>query len=213
MSSTKDPWDGHPDVVRLLGAPPSRWADAVGRVLDPSWQTLVLALVVSLRHSPDVASGLGWAVAATTFCVVVPYAVLAALVGRGHVTDRQVVIREQRRIPLLAALASVVVGLVTLALVGAPRPLVALVATVLVGLLVLGGVSRWHKASFHTAVTTVSVVVLTRELGPGFLLVGVPVLALAAWARVRAGRHSRAQVVVGLLVGILVTALIDHTAT
>lgn len=93
-----------------------------------------------------------------------------------------------------------VVGVLVLVAVGAPRPVVALVAAMLGGLAAMTVVSRWSTASFHLAVaggvTAAGLVVGWAAAAPLSVL-----LVVIAWARRRAGRHTGGQVVLGLLVG------------
>lgn len=199
---------GHPDEARLAAARPSRAAALVAAALEPTVVVPVVLLVVSLRSSASLASGVGWAALAVLFCVVLPYAVLLVLIRRGRVHDRQVVIREQRRGPLLVAIASVLVGVALLAVLGAPREVVALVAAMLAGLGVMSLVSHWYKASFHVATVAGAAVVLGHVLGPWWLVVLAPAVGLVGWARWRAGRHTLPQLLVGLLVGAVTAGVV-----
>lgn len=198
----------HPDVLRWRAAGRSRVAHAVGVLADPAIVLLGTLVVVGVASSPTPLAGVGWALLAALFCAGLPYGVLAILLRRGHVSDVHVLVREQRRLPLLAALGCLVVGLGLLVGLRAPRPVVALVAAMLVALAVMTAISRWSKASFHVAGVTGAVVVLAHVLGPAALPAGAPVVALVAWARHRAGRHSVGQLAAGLLVGVLSPGLL-----
>src|SRR5664280_731800 len=79
---------------------------------------MVVLAVVAVRFSSSLWWAVAWALLAALFCVALPYLVLMVLIGTGHVLDRHVVVREQRRAPLAAALACVVVGLALVVLVG-----------------------------------------------------------------------------------------------
>ena len=198
----------HPDVARLTAARRSPVADTIGRLSDPGALVGVVLLVVALRSTGPVWVGLGWAAVAAAFCVGLPYAVLHALVRRGAVTDRHVVIRHQRRAPFVAGVVSVVLGVVLLYQFDAPAPITALVVAMLAGLTAMTVVSLFYKASMHVAVASGVAVILTITIGLAWALVFLPAVGLIAWARVRAGRHTAGQAIVGFAVGSAAAALV-----
>ncbi|MEO5744245.1 MAG: phosphatase PAP2 family protein [Terracoccus sp.] len=193
--------DPHPDVLRLEAARPSAVSDAVAAAADPAVVVTATALLVSVRSATSPLSGLGWALFAIGFCVGLPYVALLVMLRQGTVTDRHLLVREQRRRPLAVAAVSVVTGFLLLLGSGAPRPLVALVAAMAAGLVAMSAVTHWYKASFHTGVVAGSAGVLALVFGPLTLVGMVPLTALVGWARVRSGRHAVGQVLVGGLVG------------
>lgn len=138
--------------------------------------------------------------------VLVPLGVVRLLRRAGRVADAHIVRREQRLVPLAAAVVSVAVGLALLHLAGAPAALVRVLAATLAALLVLALVTVVHKVSFHTGVVAGGAVALWVT---GTHLCGVVLgllVPVVAWARVRRGRHSVAQVVLGGLVAAAVAA-------
>jgi len=168
---------------------------------------LVLAVVAG-KSSPSLLAAVKWSLLAALFTVAIPYSVLLAFVGRGLVMDRHLVIREQRYKPLLAATASVIAGVAVLGRMGAPAAVFALVVAMLAGLTSMGIVTRWYKASFHVAVAAGVATVLVLVLGPQLVLLTAPLIGLLGWARVRAGRHTVAQVLTGLTVGAVVAGVV-----
>lgn len=168
---------------------------------------LVLA-VVALHSTPSVWTAAAWCLLAATFCVGLPYLVLVLMIGRGVVLDRHVVVRHQRRWPLMASLCSVALGLGLLVWLGAPRPVVAVVVAMLAGLAAMTALSQWFKASFHAATASGAGAMLLVVLGAWTLPATISVLALVSWARIRSGRHTGGQVVVGLLVGAVAALLV-----
>src|SRR6185503_20551000 len=91
-------------------------------------------------------------------------------VRRGGLTDHHVGVRQQRPVPLLVGVASMLVGLILLALWSAPRDLVALVGVVAVGLAASLLVTLVWKLSIHAAVVSGAVAVLVLVFGPPLLL-------------------------------------------
>ncbi|HRW17535.1 MAG TPA: hypothetical protein P5181_01700 [Dermatophilaceae bacterium] len=194
----------HPDLDRLAAAAPAQAADLIARLLDPRIVLGLTLAVTCLRQATSPAAGLGWLGVTALSCIGVPWLMLVLLLHRGRVADAQVVQREQRRLPLVAALASIVVGLVALHLLDAPRPIVALVAAILASGLAITVISWWHKASIHTGVAVAAGAVLAQQVSGWVWMVGMPLAAAVGWARWRAGRHTGWQVVSGALVGLAV---------
>jgi membrane-associated phospholipid phosphatase len=183
-----------------------RTARIVTEVFAPGVLVSVLLLAVGL-HAAGGPSGLLWGLLAALFASIAPMAYIVRGVRRGHWTDHHVTVREQRRVPLLVGLASVVVGLGLLVSLEAPRELVALVAAMVAGLGVTVLVTRWWKISVHTAVAAGTVVVLTLVFGPWLLFLWT-VVALIAWSRVELRDHTVMQVVGGIPFGAVVAGLV-----
>src|SRR4051812_38678394 len=118
----------------------------------------------------------------------------------GRWDDHHVADRNKRAVPLLVALASVIVGALLLVAVQAPRELVALVLTVVPELVIAIAVSHWWKISIHAAVIAGLIGVLMVLYGPWALL-GLPLVVLVAWSRRVLNAHSWPQVWVGAALG------------
>src|SRR5918993_1097856 len=128
-------------------------ARAVTELLAPANLAVGQLLLVGWHSTGDPA-GLAWGLLAATFCGLVPYGIVIAEVHRRRWTDRHLRLRRQRPAPFLAAIASVLAGLVVAMLTG--------LATTLV-------VTLWWKLSVHTAAAgTVAILALT--FGPTLTL-------------------------------------------
>ncbi|MEU5562989.1 phosphatase PAP2 family protein [Micromonospora musae] len=187
--------------------PTLRLARLVTELTAPAVLVPVLMIAVGWHSAQGGVAGLGWALLAVVFVIGIPFAYIVGGVRRGRLTDHHVGQREQRRVPLLVGLCSVVVGLILLIALGGPRPVVALAAAGAIGLVVAVTVSHWWKMSIHSAVATGTVVILALTFGARLLLTA-PLLALVGWSRVRLRDHTVSQVVVGGLVGGLVAGVV-----
>jgi membrane-associated phospholipid phosphatase len=184
-----------------------RLARMVTELLAPAPIVTVLLLVVAWHSAPTLAQGVGAGLMAALFASLLPFLFILQGVRRGRWTDHHVAIREQRPVPLLAGVASVLVGLVVLLAWDAPRDLVALLVAMLVGLVASLLVTLRWKVSIHTAVAAGGVVVLALVFGPA-LLVLAPLVGLISWARVAVGDHSPAQVALGAALGAAIAATV-----
>jgi membrane-associated phospholipid phosphatase len=185
----------------------SRLARLVTELLAPAPTVAVLLLLVAWHSAPTAADAVRWGILAALFASFVPFLYIVRGVRRGRLTDHHVRVREQRRLPLLVGVASVVIGLTLLALWGAPRDLVALVAAMVVGLASSLLVTLVWKISIHTAVVAGAVTILVLVFGPSLLIL-TPLVALVCWARVAVRDHTLTQTVAGVALGATVAAVV-----
>ncbi|MGC9664994.1 phosphoesterase PA-phosphatase [Planosporangium sp. 12N6] len=181
--------------------PAERLARVVTEVFAPAVLAATMPVVIGVHAAPTVPAGLGWAALALLFSAVVPYAIVRIGMRLGKITDHHIGVREQRRIPLLFAVGSVLIGLAILAALHAPRELIAMVVVMLVVLVGIGAVNLAWKLSAHAAVASGSATVLVLVFGPALLATGV-LVALIGWSRVRLRDHTAGQVVAGALLGV-----------
>jgi membrane-associated phospholipid phosphatase len=181
-------------------------ARAITELLAPANLAVAQLLLVGWHSTPGPA-GLGWGLLAATFCGLLPYGIVIAGVRRRRWTDRHLRVRQQRQVPLLAAIVLVVAGLVALVVLDAPRELVALVAAMLTGLAATLVVTLWWKLSLHTAAASGTVAILALTFGPALILI-LPTVAAVAWSRVRLGDHTPAQTLAGAALGALVATTV-----
>lgn len=184
-----------------------RIARLVTEVFAPVPTVAILLLIVAWRSAPTAVEALKWGLLAALFASIIPFVYILRGVRRRQLTDHHVGVREQRPLPLLVGVASVLAGLALLIAWGAPRDLAALVAAMAVGLASSLLVTLVWKISVHVAVVSGAVVILVLVFGPALLALA-PLVALVAWARVEIGDHSPAQTVAGAGLGAAVAALV-----
>ncbi|WP_326823657.1 hypothetical protein OHA77_36335 [Streptosporangium sp. NBC_01639] len=184
----------HGGKVTMVAA---RW---VTGLFAPQVLVIVLPPVVGL--ATDGWSGAGWGLVASALCGGVPAGVILAGVRSGRLDSHHLVDRASRTRPLLVAVVAVLVALVLLASLGAPRLLVATVTAMLAALALTVPITLRWKISFHAAVSAGTVMVLAQVLpAVPALVVGTLVVATVCWARVRLRHHTPAQVAAGAVVG------------
>lgn len=202
-------------AAELVGAPSGAPAcDPVTRVarwltelFAPPVLAAALPPVIGAHAGRTVGSGLAWGLLGSLFVGVIPYSVIMYGVLRGRLSDRHIGVREQRTKPLALGLASVLVGIVLLVALGAPRELTALVVAMFVGGLVVTAVNHFWKLSVHAGVAAGTMLVLALTFGPALLATAV-VVGAVGWSRVRLGDHTPAQVLAGTVVGAIVSGAV-----
>lgn len=180
-------------------------ARVITEVLAPSVLMVILFLVIGLA-SAGFPRGLLWGLAGAFFASIGPTAIIIIGVHRGRWSDRHLTVREHRRVPLIAAFALVVLGVVLLAVLHAPREILATEVAMLAGLVVSTPITQVWKISFHTGVAAAVGLILALALGP-ILILSYPLLAGIGWARVHLRDHTVPQVVAAVPVGALSAGL------
>jgi hypothetical protein len=180
-------------------------ARVVTEVFAPATVASLLLVVVAWHSAPGTPAALGWAVVAVLFAGLIPMAYIIRGVRRRRLTDHHVGLRQQRILPLLVGILSVLLGIGLLVLAQAPRDLVALVAAMAVGLGSSLLVTLAWKISIHVVVVAGAVVIVALVFGPVAVSL-VPLVLLVAWARVALQDHTPAQALAGAALGALVAA-------
>ncbi|GLY00970.1 phosphoesterase PA-phosphatase [Actinoplanes sp. NBRC 101535] len=186
---------------------PDRIARLVSEVLAPAVLVAALLIVVGWHAGDTPGVSRWWGLPGALFAAVIPLGYVLHGVRRGRLTNHHIPERADRRIPLLFGTVSLVAGLALLVALGAPREVLALLAAGGVGLFVFALVTHWWKMSIHGGVAAGTVAALTAVYGPVALL-GVPLVLLGGWARIRLTAHTPAQVVVGALAGALIAGTV-----
>ncbi len=184
-----------------------RLARIITELLAPVPVATILLFVVAWHSTHSLAQSLVWGGVSALFATLVPLLYLLRGVRRRQFTDRHVRLREQRPLAFLVGIASLLIGLALMVVLGAPRELVALVAAMGVGLIVSLLVTLLWKISVHVAVVAGAVVILVLVFGPLLLILG-PLVALVGWARVEVADHTPAQVIAGSGLGAAVAAVV-----
>lgn len=184
-----------------------RVARLLTEVFAPSFIAGALLIVIAFHSASTRAAALGWSLLGLLFVSLLPLSYVIRGVRRRRLTDRHVGLRQQRPLPLLVGIGSVIVGLALLTLLGAPHELIAVIGTMIVGLAVALLITLLWKISIHTGVAAGSVVIVALVFGREWLALGL-LVGLIGWARVELGDHTPSQVVGGAIIGAVVAAVV-----
>ena len=184
-----------------------RFARQVSNLLAPVTISIPGVLLVALYGAQNLSSALFYTCVTLFFLSFVPTLYIIIGVRLGKFSDMNISRRSERIRPFLFSIASVVVGLIALVILNAPRNLQTLLMITLISGIVMMLITLWWKISIHASSLAGMVTILTALYGvivlPAFLLV-----ILVSWSRVVLGRHTVAQVVAGALVSITLTTAI-----
>ncbi|PPI20778.1 phosphoesterase PA-phosphatase [Rathayibacter sp. AY1B1] len=178
-------------------------------VFSPAVLAVLVPVVVGARVADPPLLGVAWGALAALFVGVVPYLVIRLLMRTGRIHgDHHVPDRRERALPIALALVSIAVGLVLLAVLGAPAAVTTFGVVTVAVVLAVGVVNLVWKLSGHAAVVATCAVVVLIAYGPLSLLVSVPIVLWVLWSRVRLGAHTPAQVVAGAVVGTVLASAV-----
>jgi membrane-associated phospholipid phosphatase len=181
----------------------ARWVSRIASppVLAISGTLISAAEITSRQTSGNTAYW--WALFIVTLTVLLPSSYIFYQVKRGKVTDFDVYLRGQRFWPYVISIVCAAVSWLVLAVAHAPRLLIVLSgASVGQGLIMFIVNQRW-KISVHAAGSASIAVIIWQIFGAA----GSPallIIPLVGWSRVRLGKHSPLQVIVGASLGAVV---------
>jgi membrane-associated phospholipid phosphatase len=173
-------------------------------LLEPkNW---IIVTVVAVGWHADGVAGLGWGLLAALFAAVLPTLFITRGITRGRWDDRNVGTRGPRLIVLSFITASVTLGVILLAVLGAPHELTWYFGCMLASVAVLAAITAVWKISIHCAVASGSVTILSLIFGP-WVTPAYALVALTAWSRVALKDHTTAQVLAGTVLGAAAAAV------
>lgn len=184
-----------------------RLARLITEVLAPANVGALTFLLVAWHSTPTILDALRWGLLTVLFTIALPFAFILWGVRRQRFTDHHVRLREQRPQALAIGIASGLVGLLLLVVLGAPRELIALVVSMATGLMIALLITFFWKMSIHVASVAGAIVIVALVFGTQFLMLA-PLVFVVGWARVELGDHTPLQVTVGALIGSVVAACV-----
>ena len=145
-------------------------------------------------------TGLLWALLCVLLTSGLSLAYLDYLTRAGRVRDPRKIPQEERVKPLRVVASLHAGAFVLAAFLGAPVPLRAVLLSYTLATAAFAALAPFVNLSLHTAGVAGTLVCLLFVFGlPGALF--APVLPLVWWARVKLGRHTYPELVLGALVG------------
>jgi len=163
-----------------------------------------LLAVIALGSDPNPPLALRHAAIAEAVGVLVPLAGVVAGVRSGRFVDHHIPDRRGRPLPFLLWAGALVAAGELARADGAGARLSAATWAVAAVLVAAAAANLFWKLSLHTALAAAALTIAAALVGPA-ALVAAPLLYLVAWARVRVGAHSPAQVLAAVAIGAAVS--------
>jgi len=174
------------------------WISQIGS--PPAMGLLTLILIAVIWAQPSIWI---WGGVYLTLGVLLPLLYLVAQVRRGNITDLDVHFKEQRSKPFIVMMVGLTLTWIAMRVGQAPLIMVILVSVSLLQMLPLFLITYRWKISFHATTAAAVSVIWVHILGKGAypLLLVTPAVA---WSRIKLRRHTPAQTLAGILLGISV---------
>lgn len=198
MTAKQDEWQG--GSGRVVG--PSRLASFVSDSLGPLPSLSALCGAGALHSS--IAAGIAWGLLAMFFAAILPYLVTWKI---RHPASGATVPRPVRGAYMGLAVVTAAVGVIVLIPLGAPSAVIQTTIAIMLCLGVVAVTNALWRWSNHMAACAAGVAMLLVLFGwPA--LISAAALPAVAWSRLRLGRHSLVELVLGALCGAAVAGSI-----
>lgn len=165
-----------------------------------------LFALTMLTTTLTLSSAWPWLSIFVIFGMLLPISFLVWQLRRGHITDLDVQVREQRKAVMLVTIAGCAITWILMVIGNAPSVLKLMVgATTLQWLTIFAITMRWKVSVHSTSATGMTMIILhVFGLSAAPIVFSIP---LIAWSRVKLKHHTPAQTLVGILLGIVVFGL------
>ena len=188
-------------------------AKLASTVLHPYVVFSLAVALVSYEGGPSISAWAKWTAVALLSAYLLPVSymqikmALAARTSASQITMRSFFREKPNEMLLLACLFGIPSALM-LYLLGAPHAITATVVAVAITSVLIALVNRVYRASFHLSLFTSMVTPVAIIFGLPALIAATLLISLLGVSRYQLGEHSALQLVTGLLIGLVVTAVV-----
>ncbi|MDX1993844.1 MAG: hypothetical protein SF029_15765 [bacterium] len=165
-----------------------------------------MAFLIAAKGAATWGQAVMWAAVYVVLVCVLPVVYIALMVKLGRITDIHMKVRRQRFLPLVVSICCAGMAWVSMRLLGAPPVLPMFALFSLVQLAVISLITLVWQISIHAISISGATVAAGALFGLQPMLLTVPLVVLVGAARLKLRRHTPAQVVVGTMVGVAISA-------
>lgn len=199
------------DIIPAYLNPPAgasgKFANGVSKLINPVFVGIFIVGLLTFRAIDSPLQAIKWLSLTVLLTSLPTLAYVKYLVNTGYLVDIYMPDRKRRVKPMSVILLWLIISIIILMLVNAPKPIIFLINAVMMQVLLLFIVTLLWKISFHSATITTAATV-TLLLGSDLTWAIIPMVPLVGWSRVYLHRHTRMQVIAGCVAGfgVAVTA-------
>lgn len=176
-------------------------------VVSPPVIFAVLALALSW-YELDFWPGLFWAAIYGFWVSLAPILLVVYMLRTGRISDLHMSSTRERRLPYIAGVAGSVIALLLIQVFDGPDLLACLTLFSLVELSLLGLITVFWLISIHSASIAAATMIAGLVFGPWMSVLLLPLVGLVCLARLYLRRHTLAQVLAGLVLGVTIVTVI-----
>jgi hypothetical protein len=184
------------------------WARIVSDVLSPPAVWALMALPIAARNSTSLQDTLTWASIYIFLVAIVPTLYIALQVHRGNISDIHLQYRQERIWPFIVSTMSAALATLLLFQIHASTIMKLFAVSSLVQLSIMATITIVWQISIHTMSISGVAVTAGALFGLPVALLFVPVVILVAMARLKLERHTRIQVIAGVVIGAVSVSLL-----
>ena len=178
-----------------------RTARLFSNIISPPVMFAVVGLVVALYSAPFW-QALAWAAVFGFFVSLAPILFVLHLLRTGRVAELHMTNTSERNLPYLVAILGSLVVWALLALLEGPELIRCLTQLNIVSLATIAVINRFWLISFHAMAAAAMSLVLGLIFGPLVGILLVPLIGVVVAVRLYLRRHTVAQVIAGMFLGI-----------
>ena len=191
----------------------SEWAQIISDVVSPPVVWAVMAFPIAARNAPTPEAAFTWALLYIFLLAFLPSLYVILQVRRGNITDRHMPLREERIRPFIVSLISGTIATVVFGFIGTSLTMWLFVISNLIQLMLMTLITMFWQISIHMISITAAVIMIGALFGIVPALILSPLILIVALARLKLHRHTRAQVIAGVVVGGLSVSALLAIAT
>jgi len=186
-----------------------RWAKIISFVFDGSFISVPVFIIICMIVVEDKMAALSWALLCILFGMIIPFMYIFLLYRKNKIYDIHIPEKNKRIKPLLFTLLSYITGLIVLYLLDAPLFLKVIFILTIISASVYTLITYYWKISMHASYITFVVITFNILLGPWMLLL-LPLIPIVGWARIKAKRHTKPQVLTGAGLASILCVLVYY---
>jgi membrane-associated phospholipid phosphatase len=178
-----------------------RFARHVSDVLSPPTMFAAIGLALAIHEEPGWV-GIAWGVTYGLLVALLPILFVLFLLKTGRIGDLHMSATQERHLPYMVAISAAVLALIIDLAGRGPQSLLCLALFNIVVLTLLGLINTRWLISIHATSAASTWLIAAFVFGWAVGLVLLPLVVLVAWARLYLKRHTPAQVLAGLALGV-----------
>lgn len=171
-------------------------------VVSPPVIFALLALALAW-YELDFWDGLMWAAIYGFWVSLAPILFVVYLLQTGRISDLHMNTPQERRWPYLVSVFGAIIALLFIVIFNGPELLRCLAIFSVIELAALAIITNFWMISIHATSISAATVIVGLVFGPLPALLLLPLVVIVSWVRLYLRRHTWAQVLAGLALGVL----------
>jgi membrane-associated phospholipid phosphatase len=179
----------------------------LSNIISPPIMFAAVGLALGIYERP-IRPGLIWGLVYGLIVTMIPMAVVFVFLRTGRIGDLHMSHTSERHIPYLVAVGAGALAFAVIRLLNGPVLLQCLAVLNIITLGALGLINTQWLISIHATAAAATWLIATLIFGPVVGLVLLPLVVLICYIRLYLKRHTLAQVLAGIALGLTVVLVL-----